>query len=562
MGQVKSSALLIGAVLLVAMGSGAARAQIPPSTEPGAVIKRFEEKDRARRGLEEVVTVPKMDETATGVSDQKIFDLKTVVLDNSKVYTADDFAGVYNKYIGQKVSLADLNTIARGMTRKYREDGFIFSRVIVPPQKINNGVVHFQAVEGRIANVKVVGTFKDENGLVRALADKIRAAGPANAKDIERYLLLIDDLPGLSARSFIQPSQTPGGGDLVISVEEDDFEGSFSFDNRGSRYLGPFRGELVGAFNSWYGTHNRTTLRALTVTQSREIRYGEVLHEEQIGTNGQRFNGRLAVTDSAPGGNVSALGIDGSSVLLDLRTLYPLMRGRRMNFNLLGGFTGLNSETDLLGIEISSDHVRYLHVGWHLDFTDALAGVNQFEFQLAKGINALGSSDEGAGRSRANGKQTFLRENLTVTRIQNLVGSDLALFLSATGQLSSDPLLASEEFTVGGAAFGRAYDGGEIAGDKGYAGVAELRYNGPLADNAYIQSYQAYTFIDAGRVFNLLPAAGETANASIASAGLGVRFNMVNEISGYVELDSPLTRIVRSENNNESRLFFSLLKRF
>lgn len=562
MKKTSSSALLIAALLLVSVGSGAALAQIPPSTEPGTVIKRFEEKERQRRPLDEIVTVPKMDEAATGVSDEKIFELKTVMLDRSAAYEAADFEPLYRKYIGQKVSFADLNAIARDMTRKYREDGYIFSRVIVPPQKITNGVVHFQAVEGRIVNVKTVGTFKDDNGLIQKLADKIQAAGPANTKDIERYLLLIDDLPGITARSFIQPSKTPGGGDLIISVEEDDFEGSVSFDNRGSRYLGPWRGELVGAFNSLFGLHERTTLRALTATQTTEIRYGEITHEQQIGSNGQNFVGRFAITDSAPGGNVSTLGIDGESMLVDLKTTYPLIRGRRTNLNVTGGFTGLNSSTDLLGIEVSSDRVRYLLAGLHLDFTDALKGVNQIEFQVSKGLNTLGASDEGVGRSRANGKQTFMHQNLTITRIQDLWTRDLSLSLSATGQMSNDPLLASEEFTVGGGSFGRAYDGGEIAGDKGYAGVAELRYNGPLANNTHLLSYQAYTFIDAGRVFNILPQAGETADASVASAGLGVRFNMVNNMSGYIELDSPLTRVVRSENNHKSRLFFNVLKRF
>ena len=552
--------LTIGVMLFISFNSSTAFAQIPPSTEPGVVIKGLERKAPPRSRLEDIVTVPKPGEMEKKVSDKKIFVLKKVVLDKSDVYQAADLANTYDKYIGQQVSFADLNDIASAMTRKYRKGGYIFSRVIVPPQKINNGVVHFQAIEGRIVNVELVGKVRNDNGLIKTIADKIRNEGPANSKKIERYLLLIDDLPGIKARSFIKPSRTVGGGDMVISVEEDSFEGSASFDNRGSKYLGPFRGELVGAFNSVLGLHERTTLRAVAATQTSELKFGEITHEEQIGSEGMNINTRFAVTDSSPGGNVSSLGIEGSSRLLEISAKYPLIRSRAMNLNVVGGLSGLNSETDLLGIKTAEDHVRSLQAGGQADFTDPLLGINQVDFRASKGISVLGATDDGMGRSRANGKHDFLRMNLTATRIQDILLPDLSLFLSATGQASNDALLASEEFTVGGAGFGRAYDGGEIAGDRGYAGVAELRY-GSYVDHELIRSYQLYAFMDGGRVFNKNPLVGESGDSSLVSTGVGVRFNIIHDISGFLEFASPNTRIVRSENNDKSRLFFSVLKR-
>lgn len=550
---------IVCAALFISFSNGAA-ALTPTTAEPGTLIKNLGERDRTPSNLDDIVTVPKMDDAKSGVSTQKIFELKGIALDNTTSYKAEDFKSIYSEYIGQKVSFADLNAIAMGMTRKYRQEGYIFSRVIVPPQKVTDGIVHFQAVEGRIANVELVGNYKDNNGLIKKIAEKIRTAGPANTVQIERYLLLINDLPGITARSFIKPSKTVGGGDLVISVEEDNFEGSASLDNRGSRYLGPYRGELVGAFNNTFGLHDRTTVRALASAQVQELKYGEIIHEEQLGTEGLRMNTRVAVTDSEPGGNISSLGIEGDSTLLDIGFVYPVIRGRQMNVNLMGGFTGLNSQTDVAGVKTGADRVRYFNAGGHFDFTDEFKGVNQFDLHVAKGMDGLGATDSGLGRTRANGEQDFLRADLTITRLQDLT-NNFSLLLSATGQTTSDPLLASEEFTVGGSEFGRGYDSGEIAGDRGYAGALELRYDA-ASSNGIITSYQPYTFIDAGRVFNLNPVVGEAGTASLASAGIGVRFNMVNDFSGYVEADSPLTRDVRSENGQKSRLFFKLLKRF
>ena len=155
--------LTIGVMLFISFNSSTAFAQIPPSTEPGVVIKGLERKAPPRSRLEDIVTVPKPGEMEKKVSDKKIFVLKKVVLDKSDVYQAADLANTYDKYIGQQVSFADLNDIASAMTRKYRKGGYIFSRVIVPPQKINNGVVHFQAIEGRIVNVELVGKVRNDN---------------------------------------------------------------------------------------------------------------------------------------------------------------------------------------------------------------------------------------------------------------------------------------------------------------------------------------------------------------------------------------------------------------
>jgi len=545
---------------LLVSGLQQATAQVPPSAESGIITRSLERPDRPRSRLEDTIVVPDMDQAKAEGSTNKVFTLKGIVLDKSSVYQSEDFSKIYGPFVGQPVSFADLNAIAHGMTRKYREDGYIFSRVILPPQKIQDGVLHLEAVEGRIVNVSVTGNYKDHFGLIQKFADKIRSSNAANTKEIERYLLLIDDLPGITARSFMKPSATPGGGDLIISVEQDFFEGSVSIDNRGSRFVGRGRGELVGAFNSLFGIHDRTTLRALAAADTDELFFGEITHEEQIGSEGMRLKGRYAHTDTEPGGSLSPLFIEGDTDLFDLEALYPLFRGRQMNLNLLAGFNANNTDTDLAGVQIAKDRIRSARLGARVDFTDPLRGVNQIEAIVSQGLDVFNATSDGIGRSRANGEHEFFKINGTVTRIQDTWWQDLSVLLSGTGQYSDDPQLASEEFTVGGG-FGRAYDAGEIAGDKGYAGLAEIRYGRPV-DSKFLQSYQAYTFIDYGHISNLNPVVGEFSEDSLSSAGVGVRFNVIHDVSGYVEWNSPITaKMINAEGDDDSRFFFSILKR-
>ncbi len=310
-------------------------------------------------------------------STEKVFTLNDVVVEGSTVYGQGDFDQVIAEFKGKDVSFSDLSRIANNMTRQYREDGYIFSRVILPPQKIQNGVVRVQAVEGRVENVEVTGDYKDRGGLIRSMANKIHSDGPTNTRDIERYLLLIDDLPGITARSFVKPSQTQGAGDLVIVVEQDPFEASVTLDNRGTRFVGPWRAEGVAAFNSLFGIHDRTTLRGIVASQSEELQYGEIIHEEQLFTEGLRVKGRYAITSTKPGGSISSLGIEGDSELFDVEALYPVIRSRELNLGLNGGFNANNTTTELSGIEVGRDRIRSARLNSTLDFTDSLRGIGQ-----------------------------------------------------------------------------------------------------------------------------------------------------------------------------------------
>jgi len=562
--RTQTSAKLFAALLatVVIILPAVSWATPPSSTNPGVIMRGLEEDNTtAPSRLEDVVVVPKEESSGKGLSTVKTFVLKKVILDKPNVYTPEILFDMYKDMVGQKVSFADLNVIAQRVTKRYREDGYIFSRAILPPQKVVDGVVHLRAVEGRIVHVKLVGNYTDKNGLIQKFADQIDTSQAANSKEIERYLLLINDLPGITAKSFIKPSAETGGGDLIIDVEQKPFEGSASIDNRGGRYLGPERGTVVGAFNDVFGLHDRTTLRGILASDPRELEFGDITHEEQIGSDGAKITGRAAFTSSDPGGNISSLAIHGDSQMYDLEGLYPLLRSRQYNFNLVAGFNALDSVTDVAGTQTADDRVRTVRAGTRFDLTDPLKGVNQFEVMATQGISGLGATPDGLGRSRANGHEDFLKGDATATRVQQLPDL-LSLMVSGTGQISNHPLLASEEFTVGGPTYGRAYDSGEITGDSGYAGVAELRYGGPVENNKLIQSYQAYTFIDYGKVNNQNPGAGESSEDSLTSTGLGMRFNLEQSFSGYVELDKPLNKPVASTGDTGSRLFFSVLKRF
>jgi hemolysin activation/secretion protein len=427
--------------------------------------------------------------------------------------------------------------------------------------------VHLRAFEGHITDVTLEGDYKDHFGLISEMADKIKVGGIANTEKIERYLLLIDDLPGITARSVVRPSDQLGGSELVIMIEQDFFEGSVGLDNAGSRFLGRTRGEAVVAANSLFDSHDRTTLLTVNTLfegQTKELRFADIEQEIQLGSEGLRLEGYASVTSTEPGFSLEPLDVNGNSNFYELSAYYPYLRSRDMNLSILGGFNGTNTRNKVLGVRTSNDRVRTLWLEGQFDFLDALAGINQFEGRLTKGLDIFNATSDGQGRTRIDGDHEFWRVNAQARRVQDLPG-EFSLALSTEGQYASDSLLSSEEFTLGGTVYGRGFDFGELAGDHGLAGEIELRYGGPVYDediNEYLRSYQLYTYYDIGAVWQEDTVVGEEKRESLASAGVGVRFNLIYDLAGYMEVDVPLTRDIAAEGDDDPRFIFNVLKRF
>jgi len=140
------------------------------------------------------------------------------------------------------------------------------------------------------------------------------------------------------------------------------------------------------------------------------------------------------------------------------------------------------------------------------------------------------------------------------------IGQTFGLYVTATGQVSSDPLLATEEFTLGGAQFGRAFDYSEMSGDDGAAAAIEFRH-GRNPGWRSVDFYQLYAFYDIGSVWNQ----GDIAvidHASLSSAGFGLRLTMATNTRLNLEAARPLTGWPAEVRDGDWRGFVSLSSSF
>ncbi len=495
-------------------------------------------------------------------ADQIKFDLNGIEFDGLTTYNREDLSYMYSGMIGSEISLTDIYALANRATLKYREDGYVLTQVVVPPQTIENGIVILQVVEGYIDNVIIQGgdLTKNELSLIQDYAGRIAKGGALNIAELERNLLLINDLPGVNARSVIRPSPTtPGAADIVLIPERDMFEAIVGVNNHGSRFLGPIQFTGVGIVNSALGLNERITAQAVVAPDAGiELAFGSLTYDQPVGPYGTVLTASGSITDTDPGFRLSEFDVKGKSRSLSLQVRHPLIRSRNTNIfgRALFDYRNVDSKNNIETTR--KDHIRALRAGVQADFLDRLFGVavNSVDLQLSHGINVFGASEENdANLTRAAGDPQFTKANLRIQRLQRLTSS-FNLVLEGRAQLSNNPLLSSEEFGLGGISTVRGYDPSEVVGDDGIAGKAELQWNSPS------RAIQLFGFLDSGTVWNQDATNNDDKRNSLTSTGGGVRADLPMDINAEFVMALPLNEDIQTQGEHDPQFFFSLSKSF
>jgi len=554
----------LAAFWLAALSTTAHAQTLPGPANPTRVPERFQPQPTPQSAPAITIPAPEVvvppDQAA-----QTRFVLRGVTIDGSTVFGATDFAALYQPFIGKEVSLLDIYRLRDAITAKYRAAGYILSQAIIPPQQIPDGQVRIQVIEGYIAKVELEGDAGDRRGLIKAIADKVTRSRPLRVGVLERYVLLIGDLPGVDVSTVLKPSpDQPGASDLIVLLKHRPISGDLEADNRGSLAIGPeqFSAELDA--NSLLGLDEQTALQGATTATPSELEYLSIRHDETLNAEGLRLEVSANWSRSQPEGAIAPLHPLGNEDSQTIQLYDPVIRSRSHSLTIGGGITSLDATVDLLGAPFSSDRVRYLFLDASYDFADTAFGdarpaTTIIHAVVSQGLNGLGATPTGSPNlSRAQGRSDFTKFDIDATRIQTLLPR-LSIALAATGQVSGDALLSSQQFGLGGAQFGRGYEPSELTGDQGVGVSAELRYSPPIARPL---SPQLYGFYDAGVIWLNVPLTGERSGDSLSSAGIGLRFSFLRHFNADLELAKPLTRDVASRGNRDPRPLFTVSTNF
>lgn len=482
------------------------------------------------------------------------FVLRGLTIDGVSAYRQGDLAPLYANALATEIGLADLAGVAQALTDHYRRDGYFLARAATPRQVDPEGHARLVVYEGYVGEVAFEG---DAVPAVGALLADIVDIRPLKLAELDRRLALANDLPGVRASARLEPDfDDPARHRLVVTTRLRRLEGQVYADNRGGDQAGPWQVYARGGVNSAVRSGDQFALGVLT-TPGPAPRFTQV--DAAYGVSlpgGGQLRGGVAASkaDGDPDGLAAALGNESQSA--SLRLSLPVVR----------------RQTQALWV-LAQAEARRVEQNWTTaDLVDELAiarlalqgerrgegRVSTAFAQISRGMGGLGG-DVRDGRTRWDASGRFWKLYVHGSHYQDL-GARAGLFLSASGQWSPDPLLASEEFAAGGLPVGRAYDYAEIMGDRGISGQVELRA-GWDPNLRPLTFFQTYGFVDGAKVWNYNAAPGWE-SLDLASAGAGLRLVFKERVSLRVEVAKPLTRKPYAHDSKGLRGFISLSSSF
>ena len=553
--------LIAGAGILSVCAALAQPTQVPATADPGRLRERFD----APATAPSEASLPEPNGAAQDVLPQAVralrVTLRAIRVEGSTVYSDAQWQAYTGPYLGREISGADIFALAQALTVRYRNDGYFLSRVIVPPQSLAEGTVTLRAIEGHVARVVIEGDPRLRSRL-EEIAGKIQAARPLSAQVLERYLLIANDFPGVQLRSVLSPSQTVGAADLTLIASVKDVEGFVSFDNYGTRYLGPGQATLGLTGNQLLGVNDQWRVIAAG-TGNTEMAYAQISYSQVLNAEGLTLALLASQARTQPGDSLRAYDIRGYSDAASLTLSAPWLRTRNHSLLARLSYDHADIRSDILGARVSDDQIRVLRTGLTWRRLDVLEGQNSLDVDFSRGLGGTKASDLLKSRVGADGQ--FNKLTFDYARYQPL-GARWGLSFGLAGQWTQDtPLLSSEQFALGGRRYGRAYEAAELVGDRGLALRLEPRYAVPGGGGHGLRAYHLYGFYDIGEVSRVgPPSAGTPSRQSLASAGFGTRLFLAGTASAQFEAAWPLTKPVASqpEDSRAVRLLASLLIQF
>lgn len=276
-------------------------------------------------------------------AEQLTIRLSGIVIEGGMPELAAATETLRAQLIGKPITVADIFKKAQELEAAYSAAGYLFARVSVPHQQLNDGgSLRLVVVRGHVEAV-------DVSALPERIRDKVAehmaplvGTPIVDLPQLERILLIAGDLAGLQLRSTLMRGTQTGGTRLVLDGEQAALTGSINSDNAPSMALGGWSQSLSVALNSVfrqgeqiYGQISGSLSRLFDDNpRMRTLSAGLVV---PIGIDGLTLNPEFTHAQTAP---TPALGAPQTRSTLDraaLRVTWPLMRSHALTIRLRGG---------------------------------------------------------------------------------------------------------------------------------------------------------------------------------------------------------------------------------
>lgn len=427
--------------------------------------------------------------------EQATVKVNTFTLSGNTLFSNAVLLAQLQEYTGRALTLPQLYEAAQRITTYYQQRGYVLNRAYLPEQEIENGVVKIAILEAHYGEIKTENSSRLSDATLHRLIGRITPDAAINAAKLQQTLLLLNDTPGVQARSVLLTSKKAGAADLLVEAKPAPLlSGSLELDNYGGRYTGKNRLNADVSVNSPLGLGDRLRLRGLA-SDARQ-HYYFLSYDAPINRWFTRVGAAYSNMDYSLGKDFADLDAHGNARTTSAYVSQPLYRSRTLTLSSQLQFDDkrLRDDIDLFDSR-SHKNSQLWTVSLNANGQDGFGGGGLNFVAVSVSNGSLDITDPITARNDSNTARTagnFSKFNLTALRLQAL-SERWSFYTQFSGQLASKNLDSSEQFSLGGVNGVRAYASGTASGDQGWMTNLELRY-------AITPAWQWKTFFDYGGV--------------------------------------------------------------
>jgi hemolysin activation/secretion protein len=528
--------------------------------------------------------LPPLDPSALPGPQVKVF-VKRFKFTGNHVFTDHQLRKAVAKYEGREITSDELEAARVALTKMYIDAGYIASGAILPDQDPTKGEIHFELVEGKLAQIDLSGNRWFRSWWLRHVMR--RAAGsPVNFNKLKTGLQLLRQNEGISQiNAELKPGAKPGESILHVTVKDTQpFRLGLEINNHRPPSVSEGIAELYFSDLNLTGHNDPLELRwgverwntdgDIESPGFDEIQASYEFPVSPWGTTLRVHAGRGAtnIIDET----FAALGITSETEEFGLTLRQPIIETLRDTVSLSVGVEKRHSQTFVLGqpfslspgaVDGESDVFALRATAeWinrsqlHVFALRSTFSWGLYEFGATRATGTAGGVSSGAATGGAAladvpdgkffswvGQAQYVRRILDTpamrkkpeTAVWNSLRESL-LVVRANAQFSDEPLLALEQFAMGGYQSVRGYRENQLLRDNGF--FASIEWRIPVwmrADKTPILSIAP--FIDYGTCWNTVSENADDSNATIASAGLGLLLNANKHVQATVYWGCPFT---------------------